>query len=171
VANRSKAQIAGTKNQTGANRSSPDSLILPPQLAAKIIDHAREGFPAEVCGLVAGRDGTAVAVHAGRNISPTPTVAYELDDVTLARMIAFQDDGLELVAIYHSHPHGPAEPSPTDIRLAFYPESLYIIWSLTDQGEPVLRGFRIAQGQVVEVSLVPGSCSDSLLDGDIAAGG
>jgi len=131
----------------------PAVLYLPARLAAQIVAHAQEGFPEEVCGLVAGRSGYAVEVHPGRNISPTPRVAYELDHETLARMIDFEDAGLELVAIYHSHPAGPEGPSDTDIARAAYPEAVYLIVSLSEPTRPVLRGFRIVAGQVCEVEI------------------
>ncbi len=131
----------------------PGCLILPVRLAAEIVDHARRGYPEEVCGLVAGRGGSAVAAFPGRNLSPTPTVAYELDPETLARMIDFEDAGLETVAIYHSHPHGPETPSPTDIACAAYPDSVYLIVSLAAPEQPVLRGFRLLAGRALTVEI------------------
>lgn len=133
-----------TLQQTAGEASLPQtSLTLPGALAAQIIAHARAGFPEEVCGLVAGRKTTAATAYPGRNISPTPAVAYELDHDTLARMIDFEDAGLDLVAIYHSHPHGPETPSPADIANATYPDSVYLIVSLAAPDRPTLRGFRI----------------------------
>ena len=41
-----------------------------------------------------------------------------------------------------------------DIRLAYYPDSLYIICGLTDQSQAVVRGFRIVAGEVREVTLI-----------------
>ncbi len=131
----------------------PGWLILPARLAAEIVDHARQGYPEEVCGLVAGRDGSAVSAFRGRNLSPTPVVAYELDPETLARMIDFEDAGLETVAIYHSHPRGPEIPSPTDIACATYPDSIYLIVSLAAPERPVLRGFRLSAGSALEVEI------------------
>lgn len=116
---------------------------LPRAIEAEIIAHARGGYPEEVCGLIAGRLGGPLSVHRGRNISPTPRVAYELDHETLALQIDFEDQGLELVAIYHSHPQGPQTPSETDVRMAFY-DAVYVIISLADVMRPVVRAFRIA---------------------------
>ncbi len=123
-------------------------------IVAQIVEHAQSGYPAEVCGLVAGRDGVATAVYPGQNISPTPAETYELDHDTLARMIDFEDAGLELVAIYHSHPRGPETPSPTDIAHAYYCESVYLIVSLATPDWPVVRGFRIAQKRTRELKVV-----------------
>lgn len=128
-------------------------LELPEALRAEIISHSLTGWPEEVCGLLAGRDGAALELHRGRNVSPTPRVAYELDTDTLARQIAFYDAGLELVAIYHSHPAGPEAPSPTDISQATYPDAVYLICSLADWQSPVLRGFVIREGSVEEVAV------------------
>lgn len=117
---------------------------LPASLAAEIVAHARAGYPEEVCGLISGREGAALGVHRGRNISPTPLVAYELDHETLALQVGFEDQGLELLAIYHSHPRGPETPSETDVKLAFYPDTIYLIVSLVEPDRPVLRAFRIS---------------------------
>jgi proteasome lid subunit RPN8/RPN11 len=119
----------------------------------EIIAHAQAGFPEEVCGIISGRDGVAVELHRGRNVSPLPRTTYELDVETLTKQIAFDDAGLMLVAIYHSHPAGPATPSLTDIARACYPDSVYIICSLADVAQPSLRGFRIVDGVVREVIL------------------
>ncbi len=126
---------------------------LPAAMRREIEAHARAGYPEEVCGLIAGRDDTAVALFRGRNVSPTPRVAYELDVETLIKQVEFEDAGLTLAAIYHSHPTGPETPSETDIARAFYPDSVYLICSLADPTRPVLRGFRIVAGRVWEVTL------------------
>jgi len=132
-----------------------ESFRLVPGLAEEIIRHARAGYPEEICGIIAGKDGVGTALYRGRNVSPTPRVAYELDAATLARQIDFEEEGLELVAIYHSHPAGPATVSPTDVSQAFYPHCVYLVCSLADPAHPSLRGFRIARGQVREVVTFP----------------
>jgi proteasome lid subunit RPN8/RPN11 len=126
-------------------------LRMSAEIAALIVEHARRGYPAEVCGLVAGRDGVATAAYPGRNISPTPADTYELDHDTLARVFDFEDAGLELVAIYHSHPHGPDRPSLTDIASAAYPDSVHLIVSLAAPDEPKLMGFRISCGNAQRI--------------------
>jgi proteasome lid subunit RPN8/RPN11 len=128
-------------------------LILPEALRAAIIDHAQRGWPEEVCGLLAGHAGVATEWHPGVNVSPTPRVAYELDVDTLFKQVEFEEAGLSLVAIYHSHPQGPETPSATDIERAFYPEAVYLICSLAERHRPVLRGFRILDGRVTDVAI------------------
>lgn len=123
----------------------------------EIIAHAAAGHPEEVCGIISGRDDAAVALYPGRNVSPRPQVTYELDAETLIRQIDFENAGLMLAAIYHSHPAGPETPSPTDIARAAYPDAVYIICSLVDRARPSLRGFRIVDGAVREVALIDAS--------------
>lgn len=130
------------------------NFVLPPSMADEIIAHARAGHPEEVCGIISSRNGHAVSLHRGRNVSPTPRVAFELDIDTLALQLDFEAAGLTLGAIYHSHPAGPPGPSPTDIAQATYPQSVTIICSLANPARPSLRAFRIIQGSVHEIALV-----------------
>ena len=64
--------------------------------------------------------------------------------------------GWELWAIYHSHTHSEAYPSETDRRLAFYPESRYMVLSLANRERPELRSFFIEDGEVTEEELTIG---------------
>jgi proteasome lid subunit RPN8/RPN11 len=63
------------------------------------------------------------------------------------------DNEWDLLAIYHSHPHTQAYPSSTDVALAFYPDSLYVIVSLEEPEKPVVRAFRIVDKQITEVEV------------------
>ena len=59
------------------------------------------------------------------------------------------DTGKEVLAIYHSHTHSEAYPSPTDVRLATWPEAHYILVSLQIKERPILRVFRI-EGEIIK---------------------
>lgn len=130
-----------------------DILHLAPGMAEEVIAHAREGYPEEVCGIIGGKGGHAKTLCRGHNLAPRPREAFDLDTATLARQVAFEDAGDELTAIYHSHPRGPAAPSPADVRRAFYPDAVHVICSLADPARPVLRAFRIVGGVAQEVGL------------------
>jgi proteasome lid subunit RPN8/RPN11 len=134
-----------------------DRFKLAPRLFEEIAAHALECYPKEACGIIAGaRRDVGAELYRGRNLSPTPCVAFELDPETLSLQLDFEDVGLEMTAIYHSHPDGPETPSPIDVSRTFqgYPESVLIVCSLADVSNPVQRAFRFACGQVFEVSLV-----------------
>jgi proteasome lid subunit RPN8/RPN11 len=126
-----------------------------------ILGHCYDGLPDEACGLLAGRlrpgstvpDGRVEAVYPCRNQDASART-YTVDSRDLIHaMRDAEARGLELVGVFHSHTHTAAWPSPTDVRQAFEPNWLYVIVSLAD-GDPVLRGYRIVDGNVTEVPVV-----------------
>ncbi len=54
-----------------------------------------------------------------------------------------------------------AYPSATDVRLAFWPETYYVLVSLMDRENPVVRAFRIEDGRVSEEELRPSGGPDA----------
>ena len=115
----------------------------------ELIAHAREEAPNECCGYGSFRDGHLDDVRRATNLRASP-YGYELDAKSLLAANELDDDG-HGVAIYHSHPRSSAEPSETDVNLAFYPHWLNLIVSLAD--EPHVRAWRIADGRVEEERL------------------
>lgn len=116
----------------------------------EIVEHARSDAPYEVCGLLAGEDGRLRRHYPIPNSARSMTY-YNMEPKALLRaMNEIEDQEWELLAIYHSHTHTEAYPSPTDVELAFYPEAVYLIVSLQDPEHPAMRGFDIAHGEVTE---------------------
>jgi proteasome lid subunit RPN8/RPN11 len=60
-----------------------------------------------------------------------------------------ENEGNEIIGVWHSHTHTDAYPSATDVRQAVDPAWCYVIVSLKT-GEPVLRGYFIRDGVVTE---------------------
>lgn len=115
-----------------------------------ITEQLTRELPNEACGLLGGRAGVVEQVIAVENAARSP-VRYRMDPARqLEAMLAIETAGLELMAIYHSHPNGPATPSPTDIAEAYYPDSLYLICAPDEHGRWRGRAFRIVDGQVSE---------------------
>lgn len=115
-------------------------------------DHVNRHLPAEACGLLAGTEDQVINIYPVTNILHSP-VRYRMDPQE--QLSAFQDidvAGLEMLGIYHSHPNGPEIPSATDIAEAYYPEAVYLIWSLST-GEWRCRGFKIEKGAVNETPI------------------
>ncbi len=128
-------------------------LSLPRSYSDEIIAHAREDAPNECCGLIAGNDGSATKLYRALNAEASP-YRYNVDPKDLLRIYRDIDgSGWDVLAIYHSHTHTEAYPSPTDVQLAAWPEACYVIVSLEDDANPVLRAFRIEDGQVTEEEL------------------
>jgi len=92
-------------------------------------------------------------VYPMTNVEQSP-VSYLMDPKEqFAVMKAMRQEGLALVGIYHSHTASRPYPSRKDLDMAFYPEAVYLILSLADQGQPEVRGFRIVDRTVTEVPL------------------
>jgi proteasome lid subunit RPN8/RPN11 len=80
--------------------------------------------------------------------------AYEIDPAVLASTFrSLRETGEELVAIVHSHPRGPAEPSKRDLERAYYPRAAHVIVSLAAPESPVVKAFRIIDGQAYEIEI------------------
>lgn len=158
-----------------------DRLIVPEALRQELIDHAREGDPDEVCGILAGLDDSVTDVFRVRNIADqvapgagvfrdratqAPTagrrpVHYYMDPLDQLRVYREIDDlELDVLAYYHSHTNTEARPSPTDIRLAHDSSALWVLVGLEDKQRPQVRAWRIVKedegsetGDVIEVPL------------------
>ena len=126
-------------------------FILTRALLDEMLAHVNRLFPEEACGLVSGLNGRAAQVYPVENVRHSP-VAFEMEPLQQIRaMLAMEAEGLELIAIYHSHPDSPARPSATDVANAYYPDTVQLIISLADRARPSVRTFTIIDGVVAEV--------------------
>jgi proteasome lid subunit RPN8/RPN11 len=114
-----------------------------PALAQELVAHAIADLPNECCGMVAGTGGTATRVLRAANTEGSPFM-YVMDPREQLRLMDdIEGAGEDLLAIYHSHTRSAAYPSRTDVELAFFPETLYLIVSIADRDAPEIRAFRI----------------------------
>jgi proteasome lid subunit RPN8/RPN11 len=120
----------------------------------RLIAHAREESPRECCGLLLGRDGEVAEVRRARNVASSPVTRFVIDpkDHIDARRDG-RARGLEILGFYHSHPHGAAVPSATDLAEAAYPGCIYAIIGL-GADVPEVRVFELANGNFHERPLV-----------------
>ena len=105
-------------------------------------------LPNEGCGLLLGSaDGVVRDVVASRNVADSAKV-YEIDPGVLLRAFRRADDeGVDVLGVFHSHTHSEAYPSPTDVRQAPDPSWHYVIVSLRDTPAELLS-YRIVDGIV-----------------------
>ena len=136
--------------------ATPEEFHLPRPLINQLLHYAQSSPDSEVCGLVGAKDGLATTCYPVKNAASAPECRYSLDPrEQIDAMRTMRERGEEFLAIFHSHPHAPAEPSALDLEQASYPEALYLIISLDTQGVLELRGFRLdPKGQPREVELV-----------------
>jgi proteasome lid subunit RPN8/RPN11 len=135
-------------------------MLITQELLDEITEHAREEYDAECCGLLAyapARNGSEPAraerVRRARNVFASRK-RFEIDGKELLTALnEFEDDGLELGAIYHSHTHTAPYPSQTDINFAAnWPGLEWVIVGLSGE-EPEVRCYVIDGSNVTEVPL------------------
>lgn len=129
------------------------NLTLAPGLLEEVIAHAKASAPHEGCGLLVGINRQAHRFIPIRNSLASPT-AYEMDPQQLIAVLRdLRNCGEELIAIYHSHPFGPSYPSKDDVERSYYPEAAHLIISLAEPERPRAAGFRILDGEVIELEV------------------
>lgn len=132
------------------------TLVLSRAHQQAMLEHVRKLVPEEACGLLGGqRLGSRAQVTLVipiTNALHSPT-RYRMDpQEQLAAFNRLDAAGLELLAIYHSHPQGPSTPSATDLAEAYYPEAVYLIWSAPG-GRWECRGYWLQDSHFQAVAL------------------
>lgn len=117
-----------------------------------MLNHVLACLPEEACGLLAGRGELASQVRSVENAAHSQ-VRFRMEPrAQVEALLDLETHGLELLAIFHSHPSGPATPSATDLAEAYYPEAAAIIWC-SDSGKWQARAFDLSRPAPVELPL------------------
>jgi len=125
-------------------------LLISRGFADQMVTHCRACYPNEACGILAGTGNRVTRVYPMSNAEPTPVSYFMQPKEQLRVMKELRQEGLAMVAIFHSHPQSPAYPSVKDISLAFYPEALYVIVGLMNREAPAIKAYSIIDGVVKE---------------------
>ncbi len=121
----------------------------------KILAHCKEGLPNEACGLLAGTvdgdDKTVTKVYLLTNIDAS-NEHFSMDPKEqFAALKDARANGWGIIGNFHSHPESPSRPSEEDKRLAFDPSIEYLILSLQEADNPVLKAFGIDKEKNVTI--------------------
>lgn len=124
-----------------------------------VVAHCLDGLPEEACGLLSG-PVTSELEPTGEVLDVYPCVSadasartYTVDSRDLLRATRDAEaNGAELIGVWHSHTHTDAYPSDTDVRQALESGWIYVIVSLKF-AEPVMRAYRVRDGQIAEVDV------------------
>ena len=128
-------------------------LAFPAAALAEMVAAAYAAYPLEACGLLVGTGSDVHRFVACTNESKSAKV-YSIPGRELLRAErAAEDDGLEIIGVFHSHTHTEPYPSPTDVAQAVDPAWHYVIVSLRDE-LPMLRSYRIVDGGITEEAVV-----------------
>jgi len=119
-------------------------IRIPKTIFQKIVEHAKKEQPLECCGILSGKGKTVEKSFELKNAEGSP-VRYSMSP--LDQLKAFEEmekESMEMIAIYHSHPHTIPFPSETDVKLNFYPDVSSVIISLKEEN-PGMKAFRISK--------------------------
>ncbi|NOY64736.1 MAG: M67 family metallopeptidase [Nitrospirae bacterium] len=128
-------------------------IVIPLNIHKEMIEHALQGVPEEVCGILAGDGEQVTTIYKMTNTEHSPVSYFMEPQEQFQVMKDMRNRGIKMMAIYHSHPEAQAYPSQKDVNLAFYDDVVYIIISLLGN-EPVVRAFTIRDKKIEEVEVV-----------------
>ncbi|MHC4752042.1 MAG: M67 family metallopeptidase [Planctomycetota bacterium] len=126
-------------------------LEIPTYIFQQMLEQARAQVPIEACGILAGSDSKVEKFYKMTNINQSNVHFMMEPKEQFAVVKDIRSAGLEMLAIYHSHPESPARASAEDIRLALTPDVIYVIISLQNANAADVKGFLIEDGNVTTV--------------------
>jgi proteasome lid subunit RPN8/RPN11 len=124
----------------------PFQLQIPRRLFESMLAQARAELPNECCGLLAGHitpdlgQGRVVGAFQLINAVASPVEYLSEDRSLLGAHRVMQRLGLELLAVYHSHPTSDPIPSRKDLERNYYGGVIHLIISLKLE-PPQMRGW------------------------------
>ncbi len=126
-------------------------MITTDSILERIRRHGADAYPEEGCGFLLGTvtddgENRVTALRQAENQQDERrTRRYQLtpNDYREADKAA-QEQGLDVVGIYHSHPDHPARPSETDLEEATFSGYTYVIVSVHDGTPKDLTAWTLA---------------------------
>lgn len=123
-----------------------------------MLARAERELPDEACGLIAGtidgEDKNIEKVYLLTNIDHS-NEHFSLDPREQLNAVKdMRANGWSPLGNWHSHPESPSRPSEEDKRLAYDSSASYLILSLMDRENPILRSFHIENNEVTAENLV-----------------
>jgi proteasome lid subunit RPN8/RPN11 len=107
------------------------SISLTVRQIEELVSIAKDVLPDESCALLLGENNEVVEILPMRNVDESPvTFGIESTELVDAYNLA-ESKGLQVIAIFHSHPAQPS-PSSTDIKFMEINPVVWLIYSTTE---------------------------------------
>jgi proteasome lid subunit RPN8/RPN11 len=133
-------------------------IVITKKQYRELLEHSVLNSPNEACGLLGGivDNGSKYVrkVYLLTNTDNSPEHFTMDPGEQFAAVKDMRNNGWVLLGNFHSHPASPSRPSQEDKRLAFDPSISYLIISLTDKQNIVLKSFNITGNGVSEEKLI-----------------
>ena len=128
-------------------------MKIPLHVIEELISQAQLDAPNETCGYLLGTDNGDSEAEVTENywmenIDHSPEHFSFSPREQFAALKYARQNGLKILANWHSHPASPSRPSQEDLRLANDPTIRYAILSLHEGVH--LNSFKILNGEVVD---------------------
>jgi proteasome lid subunit RPN8/RPN11 len=118
-------------------------IRIPESIYRRMVEHAQEEKPLECCGLLGGKDQAVQEIFETQNVARSP-ILFSMDPKEeLMVLKEMENQSMEIIAIYHSHPHTIPFPSEADVKMAFSFDVPLVIISLKERDDSVVKAFRI----------------------------
>src|SRR5262245_50311920 len=118
------------------------SLTISAEMYGQVLRHVRKSLPREAVGLLGGRTGGQVTlVLPLPNIAPASRQFIADPFAQFCGLRRLEAEGLQLLAIYHSHPDGGVDPSEDDLLYARRWSCVHLIVTTREACRERLRAF------------------------------
>jgi proteasome lid subunit RPN8/RPN11 len=108
-----------------------------------MVEHAKKENPLECCGLLGGKDQTVQKIFQTQNVARSPNL-FSMDPKEELMVLEEMDNqSMDIIAIYHSHPHMIPFPSVADVKMTLSFDVPLVIISLKEREDSVVKAFRI----------------------------
>ncbi len=127
-------------------------LHIPKSILEQLQALAQSAKPLEIVGLLGGSELTRISTLIPlENNASDPTRRFEADRHSLVHGLKIlRESRLELCALYHSHPNGPALPSKVDLENAQWDVPMLIVDAVT----LTVRAWRLVDGSEVKLEVM-----------------
>lgn len=128
-------------------------LVIPKKIYEEMLASALKLQPIEACAILGG-SGSDVSLFIDMTNADNAAEHFSfLPEEQFAAVKKLRAADLKMIGIWHSHPASPARMSEEDLRLAYTADVAYVILSLQDRSQPVLKAFEVNDGQSFEIEL------------------
>ncbi len=123
-------------------------LEIKPEILKQMSRHAEETYPHECCGFFYGRDTGSIrrvleAMPVKNSNTDIPERRFNIEPQDYRQAERFADEqNLELLGVYHSHPDHPAIASEHDRSVAL-PWFSYLIFSVMDGKTEDIKSWKL----------------------------
>ena len=118
-------------------------IRIPESIYQKMVEHVLKEKPLECFGFLGGKDQTVQRIFETQNVAQSP-ILFSMDPKgELMVLEEIENQSMEIIAIYHSHPHTIPFPSEADVKMALSFDVPLVLISLKERDNPAVKAFRI----------------------------